>query len=200
MSHAGYYPGGKVMTMKVLFERKTFRLLGAQIIGYDGVDKRIDVIATAIKAGMSATELKELELSYAPPYSSAKDPVNMAGFMIDNVANGTLKQWFISDLENLPKSGCTLLDTRTVREFERGHIEGFKNIPVDELRERLSEIEKEKPVYVICQSGLRSYIASRILEGNGFTAYNFAGGFRFYENVMNDKSLIEASFPCGMDK
>ena len=200
LSHAGYYPGGKVMTMKVLFEKKSFRILGAQIIGYDGVDKRIDVIATAMKAGMKATELKELELSYAPPYSSAKDPVNMAGFMIDNIANGTLKQWFIPDLEKLPKSGYTLLDTRTVREFERGHIEGFKNIPVDELRERISEIEKEKPVYVICQSGLRSYIASRILEGNGFTAYNFAGGFRFYDAVMNDKNLIESSFPCGMDK
>ena len=200
LSHAGYYPGGKVMTMKVLFEKKSFRILGAQIIGYDGVDKRIDVIATAMKAGMKATELKELELSYAPPYSSAKDPVNMAGFMIDNIANGTLKQWFIPDLEKLPKSGYTLLDTRTVREFERGHIEGFKNIPVDELRERISEIEKEKPVYVICQSGLRSYIASRILEGNGFTAYNFAGGFRFYDAVMNDKALIESSFPCGMDK
>ncbi|MBR3963731.1 MAG: FAD-dependent oxidoreductase [Oscillospiraceae bacterium] len=200
MSHAGYYPGGKVMTMKVLFEKKTFRLLGAQIIGYEGVDKRIDVIATAIKAKMKATELKELDLSYAPPYSSAKDPVNMAGFMIDNIANGTLKQWFIPDLEKLPKTACTLLDTRTVKEFERGHIEGFKNIPVDELRERLSEIEPGKPVYVICQSGLRSYIASRILEGNGFTAYNFAGGFRFYDTVMNDKSLIESSFPCGMDK
>ncbi|MBR6657736.1 MAG: FAD-dependent oxidoreductase [Oscillospiraceae bacterium] len=200
MSHAGYYPGGKVMTMKVLFEKKNFRLLGAQIIGYEGVDKRIDVIATAIKAGMKATELKELDLSYAPPYSSAKDPVNMAGFMIDNIANGTLKQWFIPDLEKLPKTACTLLDTRTVKEFERGHIEGFKNIPVDELRERISEIEPGKPVYVICQSGLRSYIASRILEGNGFTAYNFAGGFRFYDTVMNDKSLIESSFPCGMDK
>ncbi len=200
MSHAGYYPGGKVMTMKVLFEKKTFRLLGAQIIGYEGVDKRIDVIATAIKAKMKATELKELDLSYAPPYSSAKDPVNMAGFMIDNIANGTLKQWFIPDLEKLPKTACTLLDTRTIGEFERGHIEGFKNIPVDELRERLSEIEPGKPVYVICQSGLRSYIASRILEGNGFTAYNFAGGFRFYDTVMNDKSLIESSFPCGMDK
>ncbi len=200
MSHAGYYPGGKVMTMKVLFEKKTFRLLGAQIIGYEGVDKRIDVIATAIKAKMKATELKELDLSYAPPYSSAKDPVNMAGFMIDNIANGTLKQWFISDLEKLPKTACTLLDTRTVGEFERGHIEGFKNIPVDELRERLSEIEPGKPVYVICQSGLRSYIASRILEGDGFPAYNFAGGFRFYDTVMNDRSLIESSFPCGMDK
>ncbi len=200
MSHAGYYPGGKIMTIKVLFEKKTFRLLGAQIIGYEGVDKRIDVIATAIKAGMKATELKELELSYAPPYSSAKDPVNMAGFMIDNLANGTLKQWFIPDLEKLPKTGCTLLDTRTVGEYDRGHIEGFKNIPVDELRERLSEIESGKPVYVICQSGLRSYIACRILEGNGFTAYNFSGGFRFYDAVMNDKALIESSFPCGMDK
>ena len=200
MSHAGYYPGGKVMTIKVLFEKKSFRLLGAQIIGYDGVDKRIDVLATALRCGMKATDLKDLELAYAPPYSSAKDPVNMAGFMIDNIANGTLKQWFISDLENLPKNSCTLLDTRTVGEFERGHIEGFKNIPVDELRGRLSEIEPGKPVYVICQSGLRSYIASRILEGNGFTAYNFAGGFRFYDSVMNDKRLTESSFPCGMDK
>ncbi|MBQ3500957.1 MAG: CoA-disulfide reductase, partial [Oscillospiraceae bacterium] len=103
-------------------------------------------------------------------------------------------------LENLPKNSCTLLDTRTAGEFERGHIEGFKNIPVDELREHLSEIEPGKPVYVICQSGLRSYIASRILEGNGFTAYNFAGGFRFYDSVMNDKRLTESSFPCGMDK
>ncbi len=199
-SHASYYPGGKVMTMKVLFEKKSFRLLGAQIVGYDGVDKRIDVIATAIKSKMKATELKELELSYAPPYSSAKDPVNMAGFMIDNIANGTLKQWFIPELEKLRKSSVTLLDTRTVGEYNRGHIEGFKNIPVDELRERLSEIEPGKPVYVICQSGLRSYIASRILEGNGFTAYNFSGGFRFYDAVMNDKTLIESSFPCGMDK
>lgn len=200
MSHAGYYPGGKVMTIKVLFEKKSFRILGSQIIGYEGVDKRIDVIATAMNAGIKATELKELELSYAPPYSSAKDPVNMAGFMIDNIANGTLKQWFISDLEKLSKNSCTLLDTRTAGEYGRGHIEGFKNIPVDELRERLSEIDSEKPVYVICQSGLRSYIASRILEGNGFTAYNFSGGFRFYDAVMNDKALIESSLPCGMDK
>ncbi|MBQ3499996.1 MAG: FAD-dependent oxidoreductase, partial [Oscillospiraceae bacterium] len=144
LSHAGYYPGGKVMTIKVLFEKKSFRLLGAQIIGYDGVDKRIDVLATALRCGMKATDLKDLELAYAPPYSSAKDPVNMAGFMIDNIANGTLKQWFISDLENLPKNSCTLLDTRTAGEFERGHIEGFKNIPVDELREHLSEIEPGK--------------------------------------------------------
>ena len=201
MSHAGYYPGGKVMTIKVLFEKETFRLLGAQIVGYDGVDKRIDVLATAIKAGLDARELKDIDLSYAPPYSSAKDPVNMAGFMIDNVSNGTLKQWFVEDAQNLPRDkSVTLLDTRTEGEYKRGHIEDFINIPVDSLRSRLDEIEKGKPVYVICQSGLRSYIASRILEGNGFEAYNFAGGFRFYDAVMNDKALSERQFPCGMDK
>ncbi len=200
MSHAGYYPGGKVMTMKVVFEKGTYRLLGAQIVGYEGVDKRIDVLAAATRAGMNAVELKDLDLAYAPPYSSAKDPVNMAGFMIDNIANGVLKQWHIEDADKLPRDGSvTLLDTRTVLEYRHGHIEGFRNIPVDELRERLDEVEKGKPVYVICQSGLRSYIASRILEGNGYTAYNFAGGFRFYDAVTNDRVLIERATACGMD-
>ena len=200
MSHAGYYPGGKVLTMKVVFEKKTYRLLGAQIVGYDGVDKRIDVLATAIHAGLNATQLKDLDLAYAPPYSSAKDPVNMAGFMIDNISNG-LKQWHLADADTLPKDGSvTLLDTRTAGEYNRGHIDGFKNIPVDELRERLSELEPGKSVYVICQSGLRSYIATRILEGNGFDAYNFAGGYRFYDAVMNDRALAERSFSCGMDR
>ena len=199
MSHAGYYPGGKVMTMKVVFEKETYRLLGAQIVGYEGVDKRIDVLATAIRAGMKATELKDLDLAYAPPYSSAKDPVNMAGFMIENIANGILKQWHLADA--LPRDGSvTLLDTRTVGEFAGGHIDGFLNIPVDELRERLGELDKSKPVYVICQSGLRSYIACRILAGNGFECYNFSGGFRFYDAVMNDRCLIESATACGMDK
>ena len=201
MSHASYYPGGKIMTMKVVFEKQTYRLLGAQIVGYEGVDKRIDVLATAIHAGMKATELKELDLAYAPPYSSAKDPVNMAGFMIDNIANGTLKQFYVDDVANLPRDGSvTLLDTRTPGEVRHGMIDGFVNIPVDELRERLDEIPKGKPVYVICQSGLRSYIATRILAGHGSDCYNFAGGFRFYDNVVNDRALIEASLPCGMDK
>ena len=200
MSHASYYPGGMVMTMKVVFEKNTYKLLGAQIIGYDGVDKRIDVLATAIRAGMKATELGELDLAYAPPYSSAKDPVNMAGFMIDNVASGVMKQWHIEDADKLPRDGSvTLLDTRTVGEYQRGHIEGFYNIPVDELRERLDEVDPGKPVYVICQSGLRSYISCRILEGNGYTAYNFAGGFRFYQAVMNDRALIKRATACGMD-
>ena len=199
MSHAGYYPGGKLMTMKVVFEKETYRLLGAQIVGYEGVDKRIDVLATAIHAGLKATDLKDLDLAYAPPYSSAKDPVNMAGFMIDNISKG-LKQWHLADADQLPKDGSvTLLDTRTAGEYARGHIDGFRNIPVDELRERLDEIEKGKRVYVICQSGLRSYIATRILEGHGFEAYNFAGGFRFYDAVMNDRALIETAYACGMD-
>ena len=198
MSHASYYPGGKVMTMKVVFEKKTYRLLGTQIVGYDGVDKRIDVLATAIHAGLKATQLKDLDLAYAPPYSSAKDPVNMAGFMIDNISKG-LKQWHMGD--PIPRDGSAiLLDTRTVEEYNRGHIEGFRNIPVDELRERIAELEKNKPVYVICQSGLRSYIATRILEGHSFEAYNFAGGFRFYDAVMNDRALVESAFPCGMDQ
>ena len=199
MSHAGYYPGGKVMTMKVVFEKETYRLLGAQIVGYDGVDKRIDVLATAIHAGMKATELKDLDLAYAPPYSSAKDPVNMAGFMIDNISKG-LKQWHLEDASALPRDGSvTLLDTRTVGEFQRGHIEGFQNLPVDELRERIHEIPPGKPVYVICQSGLRSYIATRILEGYGFEAYNFAGGFRFYDAVTNERALVKNATPCGME-
>ena len=125
----------------------------------------------------------------------------MAGFMIDNISRGILKQWHLTDAENLPGDGSvTLLDVRTAEEFEEGHIDGFVNIPVDELREHLSEIEKGKPVYVICQSGLRSYIASRILEGNGFEAYNFSGGFRFYDAVVNDRALIKEAYACGMDK
>ena len=201
MSHAGYYPGGKVMTLKVVFEKGTYRLLGAQIVGYEGVDKRIDVLATAIHAGLKATELMDLDLAYAPPYSSAKDPVNMAGFMIDNIAHGILRQWRLEDAATLPRDGSvTLLDTRTVEEFAQGHIDGFVNIPVDELREHLDELDPGKPVYVICQSGLRSYIACRILDGHGFTCYNFSGGFRFYDAVMHEHHLVETATACGMDQ
>ncbi|MBS7217940.1 MAG: FAD-dependent oxidoreductase [Oscillospiraceae bacterium] len=201
MSHAGYYPGGRVMTMKVVFERETGRLLGGQIVGYEGVDKRIDVLATAIRAGMTAVELKDLDLAYAPPYSSAKDPVNMAGFMVENLLHGVVKQWRLEELDNVPRDGrAILLDVRTEEEYREGHISGFVNIPVDELRERLGELDRNKPVYAICQSGLRSYIACRILEGSGFTCYNFSGGFRFYDAVMNDRHLVEEATACGMDK
>ncbi len=191
-SHAGYYPGGKTMTMKVLFEKDSYRILGAQIIGFDGVDKRIDVLATAIRASMKAYDLTELDLAYAPPYSSAKDPVNMAGCIIENLKNGIVKQWYYEDYENLPHDGSAIfLDTRTVKEYEAGHINGFINIPVDELRYRLDELDKTKSVYVICRSGLRSYIASRILTDYGIDAYNFAGGFLYYETVYNDNLIKE---------
>ncbi len=201
MSHAGYYPGGKVMTMKVVFEKETYRLLGAQIVGYEGVDKRIDVLATAIHAGVKATELKDLDLAYAPPYSSAKDPVNVAGYMIDNIAKGYLKQWFLEEIDKLPRDGSvTLIDTRTEQEYIKGHLEGFKNILVDDIRDHLGEIEKDKPVYVICQSGLRSYVAARILSQYGYDVYNFSGGFRFYEVVMRDRCLTQKATACGMDR
>ena len=200
MSHAGYYPGGKVMTMKVVFEKGTGRLLGAQIAGYEGVDKRIDVLSVAIHAKMQAAQLKDLELAYAPPFSSAKDPVNMAGYMIENLSKGMVKQFHLEDLEALPEDGSvTRLDVRTVEEYRRGHIEGFVNIPVDELRERLLELDPQKPAYVICQSGLRSYIACRILAQKGFDCYNFSGGYRFYQTVVQERCLIQNASPCGMD-
>lgn len=200
MNHAGYYPGGKIMTMKVVFEKGAYRLLGAQIVGFDGVDKRIDVLATAIRAGMKVTDLTELDLAYAPPYSSAKDPVNMAGFMAENIRDGLVGQWYYDDEPTLPRDGSvTLLDVRTAEEFATGNIDGFVNIPVDELRERAGELDKDKPVYVICQSGLRSYIAARILAGRGFEVYNFAGGYRFYAAVVRDKLFAERSTACGKD-
>ena len=201
MSHAGYYPGGKLMTMKIVFEKGTFRLLGAQIVGYEGVDKRIDVLATAIHAGLTVMQLKDLDLAYAPPYSSAKDPVNMAGYMAENLSKGVVKQFYLPDVQGLPRDGSViLLDARTPQEYAGGHIEGFRNIPVDELRERLDELEPDKPVYVICQSGLRSYIACRILAGHGWETYNFSGGFRFYDAVMNDRRLMESATACGMEQ
>ena len=201
MSHAGYYPGGKLMTMKVVFEKGTNRLLGAQIVGYEGVDKRIDVLATAIRAGLSAVELKELDLAYAPPYSSAKDPVNMAGFMIENLALGLVKQFSLEEMDALPRDGSvTLLDVRTEEEYAQRHVPGFVNIPVDELRDRLDEVTPGKPVYVMCQSGLRSYLACRILAARGYECFNFTGGFRYYETVTDDRCLIEQAFACGMDR
>ena len=200
-SHAGYYPGAKVMTMKVIFEKESLKLLGAQIVGLEGVDKRLDVLATAMHAGMKANMLKDLDLAYAPPFSSAKDPVNMAGFMIENIRNGFVKQYHWDEIADLPRDGSvTLLDARTVWEYQQGHIDGYINIPVDDLRERMNEIDDSKPVYVICQSGLRSYIACRILTQNGFDCYNFSGGYRFYASVIHEKQMSEYTYPCGMEK
>ena len=162
-------------------------------------DKRIDVLAAAIRGNMTALDIAELDLAYAPPYSSAKDPVNMAGFMIDNVISGRLKQFHCQDVSSLPRDGSVvLLDTRTPQEFARGYADGFVNIPVDELRNRISELE-HKPIYVMCQSGLRGYIACMILRGYGFDCYNFAGGYRFYASFSQEAALASQSLPCGMD-
>jgi len=200
-SHAGYYPNATAMTVKLIFEKQTYKILGAQIVGYDGVDKRIDVIATWVRAGMKANELKDLDLAYAPPYSSAKDPVNMVGFVAENIKNGIVKQFYYEDIPSLiDRKDVILLDTRTTFEYMRGRADGFINIPLDDLRERLSELDKDKKIYVMCQSGLRSYLATRILMQNGFDAYNFAGGFRLYSSVKNEEILSKQCYSCGMDK
>lgn len=193
-SHATYYPGAAQMSIKTLWDKKTLKIIGAQIVGFDGVDKRMDVLATAIRFGAKITDLTTLELCYAPPFGSAKDPVNMLGFVAENIVSGKLKQFFWHDVENLPRDGSVfLLDTRTPYEVMNGKIDGFVNIPLDSLRERLDEIPKDRPIYVHCHSGLRSYLACRILTGNGYDCYNLAGGWRLYESVINERTVPEYS-------
>lgn len=199
-SHAGYYPGARPLTMKVVFERDTLRLLGAQIVGAKGADKRIDVLACAMQLGADGVRLKDLDLAYAPPYSSAKDPVNMAGFMIENVAAGLMKQAGYDEIPALRSAGATLLDVRTDAEWDRGHIDGFVHIPLDELRDRLGELPASAPVYVTCQSGLRSYVACRMLAQHGFDAYNFRGGYGFYRVVAADGEPVRCARPCGAER
>lgn len=177
-SHATYYPGAKMMGLKVIWEKGTGRLIGAQATGPEGVDKRIDVIACALRLGADVRDLAGLELCYAPPFSSAKDPVNIAGLVAENVLAGLVTQFFPEDVAGLPRDGSvTLLDVRTPREHAAGSIPGFINIPVDELRAHISELDPKKPVYVHCKSGQRSYIACRILAGSGFEPHNLSGGY-----------------------
>ena len=193
-SHATYYPGAAQMSVKALWDKKTLKIVGAQIVGFDGVDKRMDVLATAIRFGAKITDLTTLELCYAPPFGSAKDPVNMLGFVAENIVSGKLKQFFWHDVENLPRDDSVfLLDTRTPYEVMRGKIDGFVNIPLDSLRQRINEIPKDRPIYVHCHSGLRSYLACRILTGNGYDCYNLAGGWRLYESVINERTVPEYS-------
>ena len=193
-SHATYYPGAAQMSIKALWDKKTLKIIGAQIVGFDGVDKRMDVLATAIRFGAKITDLTTLELCYAPPFGSAKDPVNMLGFVAENIVSGKLKQFFWHDVEKLPRDGSVfLLDTRTPFEVMQGKIDGFVNIPLDSLRERIDEIPKDRPIYVHCHSGLRSYLACRILTGNGYDCYNLAGGWRLYESVINERTVPEYS-------
>ena len=196
-SHAGYFPGAAPMCIKTVFEKGGGKILGVQIVGVDGVDKRCDVFATAIRAGMTVADLARLELCYAPPYSSAKDPVNMAGFVAENLLAGTMKHIHWHDVAALPRDGSvTLLDVRTTVEYDNGHIDGFVNIPLDDLRERLAELDTRKTVYVNCRSGQRSYLAARILSQRGFDVYNLDGGYRLYHAVTRDAGVPPAQTPA----
>ena len=188
-----YYPGSTGMSIKTLYEKGTGKILGAQIVGFDGVDKRCDVLATAIRAGMTAKDLTELELCYAPPFGSAKDPVNFVGYVIENTLAGRVKNFFWDDVAKLPRDGSvTLLDVRTDLERENGqYIEGFIHIPVDELRTRAGELDKSKPVYIHCRTGLRSYVACCMLAGMGFDCYNLSGGWRLYESILSETKSPE---------
>ena len=180
-AHSEYYPGAHEISMKLLFSPDNGKVLGAQIVGYEGVDKRIDVLATAIRAGMTVYELEKLELAYAPPYSSAKDPVNMAGYVASNILKGDHAIIHWDKLEKIDKKKTILLDVRHPYEFKRGTIEGAINIPVDELRNRINEIPKDKNVIIFCKQGLRGYIAYKIMKQKGFNNIkNLSGGYLTY--------------------
>ncbi|MBZ9686281.1 CoA-disulfide reductase [Clostridium estertheticum] len=177
VSHASYYPGALSMTLKLIFNDEG-KILGAQGVGYDGVDKRIDVLATVIRLGGTVTDLTQLELSYAPPFSSAKDPINMAGFVAENVIAGRMDVLTTDEFMAYDKENAIVLDVRTDMEFSNGHIEGAINIPVDSLRERIGELDKSKEILEYCQVGLRGYVAARILQQNGFKVKNLTGGYK----------------------
>jgi peroxiredoxin family protein/TusA-related sulfurtransferase/rhodanese-related sulfurtransferase len=185
-SHASYYPGAVPMTLKLLFSADGKKLFGAQIVGADGVDKRIDVIATAIRLGGGVSQLKELELAYAPPYSSAKDPVNMAGFVAENILQGIVRFSEWNAVENNPDA--VLLDVREEAEIMAFALPGAKHIPLGQLRDRINELDKNKRTIVFCAIGVRSYNATRILLQNGFTdVLLYPAGTRFYRSTHYDK-------------
>ncbi len=188
-SHAGYYPGATPMTFKLLFGKKDGKILGAQIVGYEGVDKRIDVLATAIRAGMTVFDLEKLELAYAPPYSSAKDPVNIAGYTASNILKDDCRIFHWHDVGSIDPSRSVLIDVRTPEEFSLGTIEGAVNIPLDELRDRIGEIPADKDIYIFCQAGLRGYLAYRILVQKGFkNVKNLSGGYKTYMLAVQKQS------------
>ncbi|MFQ9316724.1 DsrE/DsrF/DrsH-like family protein [uncultured Dysgonomonas sp.] len=191
-SHAGYYPEALPLSIKIIFSPEDGRLLGAQVVGYDGGDKRIDLFAQVIKKGGTIYDLQEIEHAYAPPYSSAKDPVNMAGFVAENILKGKVNiiQW--RDILNVDKTEAMMIDSRTKEEYDFGHIEGAINIPVDEIRSRLNEMPRDKKIIVYCAVGLRGYIASRILMQHGYTdVYNLSGGYRTYSCAIADNTTSE---------
>ena len=175
VGHAGYYPGSSSMHMKLLFDPDAGTVLGAQIVGFDGVDKRLDVLATALRAGMTAYDLESLELTYAPPYGSAKDPVNMAGFIAANCLKGDLALWYAEDYPKRTACGM-IVDVRGPQEFDAWHITGAVNIPLGKLREMADSLPRAKPVLVYCKVGFRSYLAYRILKQRGFDKVSMLSG------------------------
>lgn len=184
-SHAGYYPGAFPVSLKMTFDPENGKIFGVQGVGYNGVEKRIDVVATAIKGGLSVYDLQDLELAYAPPYSSAKDPVNMLGYVASNIADKVVKTVQYDEIDEIVKGGGLLIDVREPLERDMGYIEGSINIPLGQLRQRLDEIPKDKPVYVTCQVGLRGYLATRILDQNGYESINLDGGYKTYSSVYS---------------
>ncbi len=188
-SHAGYYPGSFPISLKLIFDKETGKIYGAQAVSYDGADKRIDVIATAIKGGLTIFDLPDVELAYAPPYSSAKDPVNMAGYTASNIANGLVEtvQWH--EINEILQNGGLLIDVREPIEREMGSIEGSINIPLGQLRNRLSELPKDQTIYLTCQVGLRGYQAARILMQYGFKVKNLDGGIKTYSCVYEPDAV-----------
>ncbi len=202
-NHASYYPNSTNIALKLIFHPETLEILGAQAVGQEGTEKRIDVIATAIKLKGKVTQLSDLELSYAPPYSSAKDPVNILGYIAENVAANEYGVVYVQQIEQLAKDGAYLLDVRTPIEFSTGHFPGAHNIEVDELRQRLDEIKvtKDTPIYVNCQVGLRAYIAIRILKGNGYTKlFNVSGGYSTYKSFNYQLSVGKRSTETKVDE
>lgn len=185
-SHAGYYPGAEGMSLKLLVDPKSHQILGIQGVGKEGVDKRIDVIATAMRGGISAPELADLELAYAPPFGSAKDPVNMLGYISENVLSGITPtvQW--NEVESKVAEGFTILDVRSVGEVDRGTLPGAINVPIDEIRERKEEIPQGK-ILVTCQVGQRGHAATRLLRELGHDAVNLDGGYMTWSNSPANK-------------
>jgi NADPH-dependent 2,4-dienoyl-CoA reductase/sulfur reductase-like enzyme/rhodanese-related sulfurtransferase len=187
--HAGYYPGAKAMTIKLLFRGDDGAILGAQIVGADGVDKRIDVLATAIQARMTVFDLEEVELAYSPQFGSAKDAINMAGFVAAGVARRDYPQTQVEEMSAALGENGTILDVRTIDEHRRGAIESAIHIPIDSLRDRLNELPRDRPIVVYCHAGQRGYVATRMLRQEGFNAINLAGGFRTYRMIRPDPGL-----------
>ncbi|MFY9272641.1 MAG: DsrE/DsrF/DrsH-like family protein [Thermacetogeniaceae bacterium] len=190
--HASYYPGSSEMHIKLIFDPEDGRILGAQIIGREGVDKRIDVLAAALRRKETVFHLQEIELAYAPPFSSAKDPVNLAGYTAGNIINGDMEVIYWHEIEQLDRESTLLLDVRTAAEYEVGHLPGAVNIPLQELRERLSELPKGKEIIIYCRVGFRGYLAYRILVQNGFKKVrNLSGGWLTYKALLDEKRLGE---------